>query len=248
MDESTTNPDAQDEQALEAQPVEALDAAANTDSESIETTDQTDSEETAEAATSEDDDLSDYWAKKGIDITTAEGQAKAAKSYREAEKAMTKKAQQASELAKKVNEASPIDENASEAQQALQIAQQLRNEAVIDKWARDNKVTESELEAMDAYVDENVRAKQLLGAGLLTLDEVRKLSINTDTAAIKKQGGQEALQNLANKQRASAATGNAVNSTPPAALTAANAEAWWDSLGAEGRADPANRAKLDALL
>ena len=251
MDESTTNPDAQYDEALEAQPVEALDAAANTDSESIETTDQTESEESAEATTSDDEDNSDYWAKKGIDINTAEGQAKAAKIYRDAEKALTQKAQQASELTKQINgQPLAVDTDNDLVRQALEKSSQLETTLTVNQWKAEKNITPEQDVALGQYLVSNPDKAWLLKNGHLNLDDIHAMSGvgKVDTSQVKKQGGQEALQNLANKQRVSAVSGNAVNSTPPTGLTAANAEAWWDSLGSEGRADPANRAKMDSLL
>lgn len=251
MEESTTDAATQDTGAEYAQPEELQAEAVTTDSESIDTTDQNDAGETAEEATTSNDDPADYWAKKGIDITTPEGQAKAAKSYQEAEKAMHNKAQQASELSKQINSQPLLVDTDNElVRQALEKSSQLETTLTVQAWKASNNITPEQDAALGEYVTSNPDKALLLKNGYLTLDDIYKMSGvgAVDTTEAKKQGGQEALQQLANKQRASAVQGNAVISNPPAGVTRANVEQWWDSLGTEGRKDPANRAKLDSLL
>jgi hypothetical protein len=251
MDESTTDAATQDTGADYAQPEELQAEAVTTDSESIETTDQNDAGETAEEVTTSSDDPADFWAKKGIDISTPEGQAKAAKSYAEAEKAMHNKAQQASELSKQINQQPlSVDTDNELVRQALEKSSQLETTLAVQSWKASNNITPEQDQALGQYVQSNPDKAYLLKNGFLSLDDIYKMSgVGTvDPTAARKQGEQEALANLANKQRATSPAGNAVNSAPPASLTRANVEQWWDSLGSEGRKDPANRAKLDALL
>ena len=252
MDETTTDAATQDPGVVpttqpEEQPAEAVLA---TPSEPTPTDPPT--EEPAVADNSDvDEDPSAYWSKKGIDITTPEGQAQAAKSYREAEKAMHEKGQRASELERQISTQATVDPDASEAQRALAIATQLQNKAVIETWKVQNNISAEEDKAMGAYAKANPQTAELLTSGLLTLDEFRAIAVPAkpvDTTAIKKQGGQEALESLANKQRATAVAGNAVNSAPPAGLNKNNVDTWWDGLGSAGRADPDNRAQLDRIL
>lgn len=197
-----------------AQPAEPATAAV------IETTSETPTDPTpaepATAAPAEDEDPSEYWTKKGIDITTPEGQAKAAKSYQEAEKAMHQKGQQASELTKQLTTKAAADPDASDSQKALAIATQLQNAEVIRQWKAETGVTQDEDNAMGAYAKANPETAELLNSGLITLDQFKAMSVPTkaiDTAAIKTQGGQEALEKLANKQRATQPTGNASTQT-----------------------------------
>jgi len=200
--------------------------------------------------TSTEEDLSDWASKKGIDLTTPEGQAKALKSMRESEKAFHAKAQQASELEK--NLAAPqLDQNASAAEQALAIASQLQNEKVIREWRQNNNVTDEEDNAMGEYAKANPRAANLLMTGELTLDEFRAIAVpaqKIDKDAIRKEGGQEALQSLANKQRATAVKGGASSAQSSTSVNKDNVEQWYANLGPEGRKNPANQATLERIL
>lgn len=251
MDDTTIDAATQDTGADYAQPEELQAETVTTDSESTDTTDQNDTDETVDQTTTSTDDPADYWAKKGIDITTPEGQAKAAKSYQEAEKAMHNKAQQASELSKQINQQPlSVDTDNELVRQALEKSSQLETTLTVQSWKASNNITPEQDTALGQYVQTNPDKAYLLKNGFLTLDDIYKMSGvgAVDPTEAKKQGGQEALQNLANKQRASAVQGNAVNSNPPAGVTRANVEQWWDGLGTEGRKDPANRSKLDSLL
>ena len=221
MDESTTDAATQDTGAeVTAQPEEQLAEAATTDSESTTTTDQQTEEETVEeTTTSDDDDLTDYWAKKGIDITTPEGQAKAAKSYREAEKAMTQKAQQASALEKQVN-AQPLDVDTDNelVRQALEKSNKLETTMAIREWKQTNNITPEQDEALGQYVVSNPDKAYLLKNGYLSYDDILSMSgvKNQDFSEAKKQGSREALQDVANKQRTTAINGSASQQAPAA--------------------------------
>ena len=219
MNESTTDAATQDTGAeVTAQPEEQLAEAAKTDSESTTTTDQQTEEETVEeTTTSDDEDLTDYWAKKGIDITTPEGQAKAAKSYREAEKAMHNKAQQASELEKQVN-AQPLDVDTDNelVRQALEKSNALETTMKVREWKQQNNITPEQDAALGQYVTENPNKAYLLKNGYLTYDDILAMSgvKSQDTSEAKKQGSREALQDVANKQRATAINGSASQAAP----------------------------------
>jgi len=207
-------------------------------------------DEPEQSDTSAEEDLSDWAAKKGIDLSTPEGQAKALKSMRESEKSFHAKAQQASELEKQLT--NPVsDPDASQAEQALAIATQLQNEKVIRNWKEANNVTPEEDAAMGEYAKSNPRAAELLTNGLLTLDEFRAIAVpaqKIDKDSIRKEGGQEALKKLANKQLATAVKGGASSAQTSTALNRDNVEQWYASLGAEGRQDPANQATLQRIL
>lgn len=248
MDETTTDAAVQEPQALDAQPVEQPAEAVTTDSEpQVEDPSVNEPVETDNS----DDDLMDYWSKKGIDITTPEGQRQAAQSYREAEKAMHAKGQRASELEQQLNQ-QPLAEQTQDpaVQEALARASRVETALEVERWKANNGITPDQDKALGKYLTENPQKAWLVKNGHLNLDDVYAMSgINkVDPDAIRKQGGQEALQGLANKQRTTAPEGSAVNQAPAAQLTKANVDSWWSGLGPEGRADPANRAKLDSIL
>lgn len=221
MEETTTNAATQEEapQAqppVDEQPAEAVKTA---DSEPQQTeVDKQPQEAAAPATTSEEEDLSDYWAKKGIDISTPEGQAQAAKSYREAEKAMHAKAQTASELEKQLN-AQPVtvDTDNELVRQAVEKSSRLEVTVAVQNWKAANNITPEQDQKLGEYVTANPDKALLLKNGYLTLDDIYAMSGvgKVDTAEVKKQGGQEALQTLANKQRTTAPVGGATTRTAP---------------------------------
>jgi len=245
-DETTTVVDvpADDTAVIETQAVEQeVEQAVETETETTESTDEP-AEDTSE------EDLSDWANKKGIDLETPEGRAKALKSMRESEKAFHAKAQHASELEK--NLAAPgLSSDATEAQQALAIASQLQNEKIIRDWKSSNNVTDDEDQAMGEYAKANPRAAKLLMDGHLTLDEFRAIAVpaqRIDKDAIRKEGGKEALESLANKQRATAVKGSASSNQTTTTLTRDNVDQWYSSLGPDGRKDPKNQATLERIL
>lgn len=255
MDESTTNAATQEEAQVTAQPPvdEQSAAAVTTDSEPTQppAEEVTDQETDDASAPSTDDDLADYWSKKGIDINTPEGQRAAAKSYREAEKAMHQKAQQASELEKQINEQPfEVDTDNELLRQIAQDNANTRTALEVQQWKASKSITPAQDEALGQFVTDNPKIGYLVKNGHISYDQLYAMSGvgNVDPSALKKEGGQEALQKLANKQRATAVTGNAVSSAPPAGITKENVDSWWDSLGSEGRRDPGNQAKLDSIL
>ncbi|MCA1565829.1 MAG: hypothetical protein LC803_09365 [Acidobacteria bacterium] len=208
-DKSTTEATTQEQAPEAVQPEEQhAEAVTTADSEPQQQTQSEEQpEEPAEPAAPSDEDLTDYWAKKGIDISTPEGQLAAAKSYREAEKTMHDKAQKASELEKKI-QAEPAT-NDDERVQRLEL---LYN---ANTWKQANNITPEQDDAMGTYLTSNPDKLALVKYGLLTFDDVLHMSgaAKVDTEALKKQGGQEALQTLANKQRATAPQGNSATTT-----------------------------------
>ena len=240
MDETTTTDVVtQDTGANIAQPEEQhTEAVSNTDLETTNNDQGSDSDEVSTDGASQTEQ--DVWAKKGIDITTPEGQAKAAKMYADAQKALTQKAQKASELEKQLTTPSGYEDD--------------RIIALETKYAvRDFFDANPEAKALEAemakYIVENGKA-ELVKQGYLTLDEVHAIvaAKSVDTSQIKAEGRKEGLQELANKQRATAVNGSANNVAPAPQVTSANAEEWWTGLSPAERANPENRRKLDSLL
>jgi hypothetical protein len=176
-------------------------------------------EPAAPATENSDDDLTDYWSKKGIDISTPEGQAQAAKSYREAEKSLTQNAQRASELEKQIN-AQPAAEVTTDpaVQEAIDRAARVETTLEVERWKAANNITPEQDAAVGQYLVDNPQKAWLVKNGHLSLDDVYAMSGvgKTDPAALKKEGGQEALQTLADKQLATAPTGSAATSAPAA--------------------------------
>lgn len=255
MDESTTDAPVQDQAAQQPQPEEQHAEAETTPTSEPTNTNDEQPEATAEPEQSDNSqesaDPAAYWQKKGIDISTPEGLAKATQSYREAEKRMHQTTQRSSELEKQLGEtASEQVSNDPVAQQAYEEAKAARLELQVERWKSNNGVTPEQDAAIGEYLAKNTEKAYLLKNGYLSLDDVAAMSgaFKQDADAIKSQGSRETLEKLANKQTASSVPGNAVTSTAPQALTKANADSWWAELGPAGRADPDNRAKLDRVL
>ncbi|MBM4644771.1 hypothetical protein GS464_29600 [Rhodococcus hoagii] len=225
MDESTTDVVAQDQAQvitaqLEEQPAEA---ETTPTSEPTPTQPQTDAPMDEPVSTDnptegEEFNSVEFWSKKGIDITTPEGQAKAAKSYSEAEKRMHQSTQRSSELEKQVK-AAPSEQYSSDptAQKAMEMATAAQQALEITNWKQANQITPEQDEKMGQYLVENQDKAYLLRNGYLSLDDIRAMSgVDTvDSTAIKQQGGKEALEQLANKQRTTAPRGAAVQTTQP---------------------------------
>lgn len=228
--DTTTDAATQEEALNSAQPPAAEQPAeADTPISEPPTTDEPDGEqppeEPATADTSEDepDELTDEqildWAgKKGLDLSTPEGQAKALRSFRTAEKKMHQATTQASELASKVSD-DTIDPNATDAQRALHIATQLQNANVIRQWTSANKIGAAEDAALGKYAVDNPETAALLREGRITLDQFRAMAGTApreDAAAAKAAGKKEALESIASKQGAGSVTSAATGSQPPA--------------------------------
>lgn len=229
MEETTTDAATQEPGAINAQPDEQTAEAVQTaDSEPTTTTTQPDddaivpdeepTEQVAPADTSEDEsDLSAWAEKKGIDLNSKEGQAKALKSMREAEKKMHQSTANVSELQKQLT-SQPVSvdsDNPLVQELANEVVQMKRSQAIQD-FASDVNLTPDQEKVMADYLVSNPAKVQLINAGYMTLNDAYQLSgaNTTNPAAIKRQGGQEALERLANKQRATAPSGNAVQATP----------------------------------
>lgn len=218
MEETTTDADLQDTQAQDAQPVEQPAEAVTTADSEPQQPEQEDATPEAPAEQADNaDDLTDYWAKKGIDITTPEGQAAAAKSYREAEQALSRKAQEASQLKKSlVDQPVTVDSDNPLVQSLAEEVVTMKRQALIDTFtSKVNMTSEQEAQFAKYIIDTN--KADLINGGYLTLEEAYKLSGvgSVDPSTYKSQGKKEALQTLANKQTATAPKGNATTMAPP---------------------------------
>jgi hypothetical protein len=253
MDETTTDAATQDTgvEDYSTQPEEQPAEAVYTPGEPITTDSEEEPEAPAPDNSTDDFDYESWLAKKQIDPSTPEGKAQIAKSWRELEKKMHATTQQASELEKQVNSQPLADATTDPAvQEALTRAARVETTLAVERWKSQNGITAEQDTALGQYLVENPQKAWLVKNGHLSYDDVYAMSGvgKTDPAALKQAGGKEALQALANKQRATSPTGNATSSAPPAGLTKENADSWWDSLGYEGRQNPENRRKLDQIL
>ncbi len=215
----TTTPEAPDTVAPVAQPEPTAQPQAQepeaADQPTVEPTPETQVQPEPAAADTSDDDLSDYWSKKGIDISTPEGQRKAAQSYREAEQAMHRKSQEASELSKQLTD-QPVEvdtDNPLVQELASEVITMKRQQAVT-KFASEVNLTRDQETQMAQWLVENPNKAQLINAGLMSLNEAYVLSgagaPNADS--LRKEGEQKALQELADRQRASSVSGAATTS------------------------------------
>jgi hypothetical protein len=220
MDESTTDASVQEQAAQVPQPEEQHAEAEKTPtSEPTNTNDEPAVEEPAKAENSEEQlDPAAFWAKKGIDITTPEGLAKATQSYSESEKRMHETTQRSSQLEKQL-EQSPYEQVSDDptAQRALETASAVQLELKVERWKNANKITPDQDVALGEYLQKNEEKAFMLKNGYLSLDDVYAMSGvgKADTTAIKDEGKREALEQLANKQRSTAPRGAATTSTTP---------------------------------
>jgi hypothetical protein len=221
MDETTTTATTQDTGVDNTtQPEEQQTAAVTTEqdtnnTEQGESTTESDTSSTTITETDEDD-LSDYWSKKGIDISTPEGQLKAAKSYREAEKAMHSKSQKASELAKQLDKPVQVDTDNPLLESLAQRFVAMERTQNIEKFVGQVNLTTEQENKMATYLIDNPEKADLVNQGYLSLQDLYTISgakEPVDTSKIKKQGAQEALETLRNKQATTVPRGNASQAT-----------------------------------
>ena len=250
MDSSTTDAPVQEQaQDIPAQPEEQHAEAETQTSEP--TTTQEATQEASDNSQEPDFNATEYAAKKGVDLSTPEGQEKALRSMYEAERRMHQSTAKASELQKQLKDI-PYEQVSSDpvAQQALERAASVELAMNVQNWTRDNNITPEQDLAIGSYLTENQDKAVLLKNGYLTLDDIAAMSgaLKQDTTAVAQQASRETLEKLANSQRASSTTGNASTGSAPSALTPSNVDSWWDSLGPEGRKNPENRARLDSVL
>lgn len=249
MEETTTDAVVQETGADIAQPEEQqAEAVTNTDSEPQQS--ESSDDDIVTAPSNEDNAGSktftpEWLQSKGIDLAAPDAAEKLAKMAYNAEKQMSRTINQvkSSELEKTVS-----TQSAGQGQSTTDMLVG----AMLFKQTHPELTNEQD-SMMGSYLTNNPQKLALLQNGLITYDDLYAMSGASsagqpDADTLKKQGSQEALQQLANKQRATAVRGNASANSTPAGLTKANVEAWYDSLGTEGRRDPANIAKLNDIL
>lgn len=214
MDEQTTTDATTQDTGAEvtAQPEEQHAEAVQTPDSEPQQPEET-PESTEETLSDPSDELSDYWAKKGIDISTPEGQIKAAQSYREAEQALSRKAQEAAALKKSLDQPLELDTDNELLKDLAQQQMEDRRERAIERFVNEVNLSDEQEQKFAEYLVNDQNMVELINGGRLTLSQAYKLSgVNeVDQAQVKKAGGQEALRDLANKQRATAPKGSATS-------------------------------------
>jgi len=221
MSEDTTTTDApvQDTGATEpAQPDQADDTSAEATTDT--TTPSAQGEGESQTNVSE---IAEWAGKKGLEINPDNpNEVKLAQMQREAEKKMHQTTAQASELRNAVNtEVQNEMANLPQDDQTLQMQAQLQqlqvNQAINDFYANTPEAREYD-QAMAQLVNEN---PQLAAGGLEALYAVAKQRemANGGKEQLKAEGGQEALKQLASKQKAAAPSANASSYTSTAGVT-----------------------------
>jgi hypothetical protein len=197
-------------QAVEPQP-EATEQA-----EAAEATEQTTTEDQqVETKPSEDDELSTWAEKKGLELDSDNAR-KAAKMAREAERAMHQKAQRASELEKSIETrsdevAEQIALNTGQDPELLKRLQRVEiKEAIRDFWNTPTASGELPDKSLEPAMSKLVMERPYLAGDLESLHAIAMVQ-SGKINAVKSQGGQEALKSLAQNQQAAVPRGNAVN-------------------------------------
>lgn len=212
MDESTTDSTAVDTGVTETQPVTTGDDSAVTTDESTTTTASTD-----EAAS---DDNLEWLKSKGVDPTDPEATAKIAKMYRDAEKAMHQSTQKASELQKAL-QPTPGEQPTAESLAADPVAalanevQALKLTQSVTGFFSTNPDAKQYEAQMATIVTENPTVGALVKGGYLSVQNLYDMAKGADSSRegqLKKDGGREALQKVADKQQGKAVQGQATSS------------------------------------
>ena len=234
MEEDTTTEVPVENGAEEAQPVETE------QTEAVETTEQPE-EQTEEAAEpSEDGELEKFAAAKGLELDS-ENAKKAAKMAMNAEKLAGRQASRAGELEKatKITE-EQLPEGMTSQQHDNVRMRNLELKFAVQEWKANNPEKAALESDMVKVLAENPTKLLLVQEGHLTLDDVYHIARGGNPnveSELKSQGKQEALQNLAQKQKAAVPRGNAVNTSTRAEtitkenvnqLVAQNGQAWFE--------------------
>lgn len=219
MSEDTTTTDA---------PVaEGVDAASTTAPAQPETTESAPAEvsesKTAEPTNTNDDELTEWASKKGLEVDlTNPDVAKLAKMQREAEKKMHESTSQASELKNIIKEeaaqmVTADDGEVAQMRQQLQVMQ--ANQAVNDFYASHPEAREYDAD-MAKLVQDNPALANAGLEGLYDIARARRMDAG-GSEQLKREGGKEALQDLALKQKAAASSGNATSgvASAPSGIT-----------------------------
>jgi len=215
MAEDTITPAAQDDGVVTT----TEPTSAETTTEAVTTTAEPSTTTTETSEPSNDDDNS-WLQNKGIDLSTPEGQAKAIKSWREAEKAMHQSTAKASELEKTLTTQPdpPLDANGNAADPMTQLAmkvQAMETAQAVNNFFISNPDAKALEGAMTKIVTDNPTIGELVKNGYLNIGQLYAMAKGSDASLedrLKKDGGHEALEEVAKRQRGSAVQGKATSS------------------------------------
>lgn len=234
-----------------AQPEEAAEEAeshteeSDSDNDSGEVDNKNEETSQPEEEKSTDPELAKWAKAKGLELNS-ESEIKLAKMARESEKAMhSAKGEAKSALQEEAMKTNTMLDPTAERLASLEAKVAITDfyNANPDARAYDEKMGEAL--ASDPALLEYVRATGNINA---VYSIVRSADSQKDAESFKKEGGREALTQLANKQQAVAVKGSAVSSAPSSSekITAQNV----DALIAKNGQDwyMANRAKINEVL
>lgn len=211
MDETTTTP-AVDEGA-QAQPNEQTSEVA------VEPQEPTATESSNDLPKPSTDDNLAWLQNKGIDPTSPEAIAAIADKWRTAEREMHQKTEQASRLEKTISTANQQEiANASASGQvdaaeiALARVAALEVQNSVNSFFNSNPDAKQHEADMVKIISERPVVGQMVRSGALGIDDLYAMTVGKNIDTVKAQGGQQALQQLANKQTAAAVPGAATTS------------------------------------
>jgi hypothetical protein len=252
MDESTTTNEPTDTGVPATQPVDVDTQAA--ENQPAEPTTPPDSQEAEGQQT--DENLAWLQESKGIDLSTPEGQAKAAAMYREAEKKIHATTQEKAQLnaALQQPQDAATDPVGIDNQTAVLEArlQAIETERSVERFFNGNPDAKAYEAKMAEMVTNDPNLNYLVNHNVLSVESLYQMARGADPsleASLKTEGGREALQKVADKQQAKAVPGNATSSQMAASgPTRETRDAWYANLTADQRADPENQRILNSLL
>lgn len=212
MEDNTTTDVSQDTGVDTTQPAvdDTTTEAVDTTTES--TTQQENSDTYEPDASEEVDDTSEWLSKKGIDPTDPDAINKLAKSAREAERAMHRKAAQAKELERSMTEMSDLSAeeiayNTGQDPELLKRVQRFEVKSTVKDFFEQYP----EAKQYEQQMIKNMSESGLYGSPEAMLKAAYSMAIAEDSTTLKNQARRETLENLAQKQQASVPRGNATN-------------------------------------
>lgn len=227
MDNTTTDepilPDAEEPSAQSEQVSDTTAAPEPAEPTSSNDAQEPAAEENADNSGGQDNEFASLkeWAdKKGYDLTTEDGQARAWKSLREAEKRMHESTAKASQLEKTLTTAEPAQGEATDGTDDTvgQLAAEVQNLKMtqnVNMFFAQNPDAKALEATMSEIVTQRPEVGQLVRAGYLSVADLYNLARGSDTShdeRLKADGGREALEKVASKQQAKAFVGTATTS------------------------------------